>query len=867
MINLPRLSAFLAIFFFLSSVCGQDMNSRIVGSNNKKIKDLPCGTISPSYKQNIKDLGAYSLRQKNNGFTQLPMRVHIVRHTNGTGGVTMDVINHELSNLNYAMLPQQIEWFIKSINYIDDSNLYDFDFSQEESALCDPNQINDAVNVFWVNSISGTSIGSACGLAYYPANAAYSIRVFMDKDCAGGGYWETFVHEFGHHLNLYHTFEGTENGPNDPNAEHVPRSGPQSNCTTAGDLLCDTAADPEGTVDINCVYNSGGTDIYGNPYNPDVDNIMSYYPDWCGGTLFTSGQYTRINAGLSARLSHTAYDIDGAAPNIVADPSGLTASFGGSFVTLNWIDNSSNETGFLIERSTDGVNFEPVPGSGVASNVNTVVDDFNIGSNTTYYYRVKASNDDPDHYSNVVTITTGYLNYTCSTALPIDCGQYWSPGPDQGGGATHTDATHAVWYTYTPPFTGYINIYSCLGGTDTNLYLYTGSCGALNLLASNDDACQMTSGSSAWAAGLWSVPVTKDVPVLIEWDNKWSNSGFWFSLEYYSYSYCSELENLTATGTYSIPAIPCVNFALQPPAQNSVIYRFTPPISGTLEISSCNQNVNTNLWVYSGTCTLLNLIASSDDDCYAGPGLGNVASEVTGINVFAGVDIWLEWDDRWSSEGFDFTISIIPCSVTTYYRDLDGDSFGDINNPLDGCTQPSGYVLDNTDCDDNDANNYPGNIEICDGQDNDCDGLVDGNDPDLTGSTNMYFADNDGDSYGNPLSALVACTQPQGYVLNNTDCNDNCGLCYPGANEICDGLDNDCDTVIDEGCPSDCDYDYLNVNNPISSGIYDDAKVIQSNGTINNSPVTFNAEQQVILLPGFEVLLNKTLNINIVNCQ
>ena len=84
--------------------------------------------------------------------------------------------------------------------------------------------------------------------------------------------------------------------------------------------------------------------------------------------------------------------------------------------------------------------------------------------------------------------------------------------------------------------------------------------------------------------------------------------------------------------------------------------------------------------------------------------------------------------------------------------------------------------------------------EVCDGLDNDCDGSVD------EGVTTTYYRDADDDGYGNLANNIQACSVPAGYVTNDDDCNDTNSSIHPDALEICDGVDNDCDGIVDEGC-------------------------------------------------------------------
>jgi hypothetical protein len=133
-----------------------------------------------------------------------------------------------------------------------------------------------------------------------------------------------------------------------------------------------------------------------------------------------------------------------------------------------------------------------------------------------------------------------------------------------------------------------------------------------------------------------------------------------------------------------------------------------------------------------------------------------------------------------------------------FYADMDGDGYGDAGSSVEDCSLPSGYSADDTDCDDGDAAIHPAAAESCDGVDNDCDGLVDDDDSAVSG-TSTWYQDDDGDGFGDASAPTSACSQPSDHAADSTDCDDDNNTVYPGAAEICDGLDGDCDGAVDEG--------------------------------------------------------------------
>lgn len=125
-----------------------------------------------------------------------------------------------------------------------------------------------------------------------------------------------------------------------------------------------------------------------------------------------------------------------------------------------------------------------------------------------------------------------------------------------------------------------------------------------------------------------------------------------------------------------------------------------------------------------------------------------------------------------NSNDCDDQNSAIGIGNTTYYLDADLDGFGDVNNFTLGCVLPNGYSLNALDCDDSD--------------------------PTATFPV-VYYADNDNDGYGVAFGAEFCQNPGVGFVSNNTDCDDTESSVYPGAPEICDDFDNNCNGQINEG--------------------------------------------------------------------
>ncbi len=129
---------------------------------------------------------------------------------------------------------------------------------------------------------------------------------------------------------------------------------------------------------------------------------------------------------------------------------------------------------------------------------------------------------------------------------------------------------------------------------------------------------------------------------------------------------------------------------------------------------------------------------------------------------------------------------------TTWYADADGDGYGDAASTQVACEAPIAHVSNGDDCDDDSASTSPAAYEICDNADNDCDGQTDED----AINAGTFYADADGDGYGDASTLTTACSAPSGYTTDGSDCDDSDGSStHTGQDGDCDGIltSDDCD--------------------------------------------------------------------------
>lgn len=207
--------------------------------------------------------------------------LYIVKDAKGDINMDLGDLNEAFNGLDNAFKKINLNFNVSLPNYIDN---YHFDIikkSENEKDLIAQHHETNTINVYLVLSLFDDNAQEVCGYTYYPAENKDVI--LLSKSCIGESF---LIEQFGHYFNLYHTHEQGF-------AKELVN---KSNCSTAGDLCCDTPADPNlsGKVNSECQYASLVQDSNKDYYTPSVYNYMSFSPDNCNKCFFSDQQYLRI---------------------------------------------------------------------------------------------------------------------------------------------------------------------------------------------------------------------------------------------------------------------------------------------------------------------------------------------------------------------------------------------------------------------------------------------------------------------------------------------------------------------------------------------------------------------------------------------
>lgn len=241
----------------------EDAYHQLVGGDNKNIT----GTESTS-----------------SALTFIPIKAHIIRTDNGTGGLSVSDLTDAIEVVNTYYADIFIKFFLcDGINYVDDSYFYDFLIEEEQDSLVATHEVDGLFNVYFFGTIYRTSNSSFLSGNSTSIGNEYDAVSMKNDDVDNE---TTLAHEFGHFFGLRHTHHGGGELANG------------SNCATSGDGFCDTPADPtlgSAVVNSSCIYTGNATDSNGDAYAPSTNNLMSYSRKVCR-TEFTPQQLARMYA-------------------------------------------------------------------------------------------------------------------------------------------------------------------------------------------------------------------------------------------------------------------------------------------------------------------------------------------------------------------------------------------------------------------------------------------------------------------------------------------------------------------------------------------------------------------------------------------
>ncbi|MBL7803514.1 MAG: hypothetical protein JNL02_07255 [Saprospiraceae bacterium] len=370
----------------------------------------PSGCIAPEELPSVKNRLQHNVSQ-GAGATQralsyVPLRFHLVADQSGAGRSKMRLILNQLCALNEAYLPGDIQFYLHGADLVGTSISNDLvnedPLSNGAEFIMDAQRDPAAINIYLLKEVDNwSSPFGLVGTYYTPANnwIVATKGVLQTPD-----YF--MPHEIGHYFSLLHTFHGWDatfdaNYPGWPQAPATIFGYPVelmdgSNCTEAGDLICDTPPDYL-FVELNCApYAGGALDPNGTPVDPMENNMMSYYFD-CAAYQFTPGQFATMNADL-ASPAQASLDLGftPAATEIFTPPNLLISPPQDFFfpsntnIQLDWLD-VAGATHYLVELDIVPSFTTPASLEFIATESELLISN-PILPNKDYYWRVRPFN-------------------------------------------------------------------------------------------------------------------------------------------------------------------------------------------------------------------------------------------------------------------------------------------------------------------------------------------------------------------------------------------------------------------------------------------------------------------------------------------
>jgi hypothetical protein len=325
-----------------------------------------------------------------NNTLYIPMTIHIVGKTDGTGFVTQKFAFDALCQLNKDFVPANIQFYLKdSVRYVRNDDWYQhYDFNGGY-ALVNATQVPGTMNCYFVDIAAG-----AC------AYANYAWAVVLKNSCAGIGS-HTWAHESGHYFSLPHTFVGWENisasftQPAPPNVGgNDVELADSSNCATAADNFCDTPADYI-SYRWNCDANGQSAtllDPNGQGFKASGTYYMSYSNDGCM-TQFSPDQMTAMRNFAMGNMLTTVTEYT--SPNLQPTQSAITllpidhdTITTSTTAQLTW-RRDPNATHYIIEM-TRQASFIATQITKITTDTTFLVTNLLAGKN--YYWKVRPFN-------------------------------------------------------------------------------------------------------------------------------------------------------------------------------------------------------------------------------------------------------------------------------------------------------------------------------------------------------------------------------------------------------------------------------------------------------------------------------------------